>query len=276
MQLSRSPSGLTDPAEPGGIPLQVRLGVSGFDQLQDASHREDVLPDGPELVLEVVDRFRSWFSGGQAIPTRRRPLHPQSGRADKGYAGAGIGIHSPTQERNLSPDNATHNALLTAIRAIGERGNSILKKWRALTRIRLNPERIGGIVQPPSCYQPSNGDATQKTSMLSDVFYDRFRRTDQRLSMKVDIFSRRNATAEISKIVPCATAKSIPPGRREQKKIALITKCSKSRDGHAAYSQRRFDEFRKRDQPESREWSERVRPAWHLAEVNRKLSPAER
>lgn len=64
---------------------------------------------------------------------------------DKGYAGAGIGIHTPTKGRNLSPDNTTRNTLLTALRAIGERGNSILKKWKALTRIRLNPERIGDI-----------------------------------------------------------------------------------------------------------------------------------
>lgn len=64
---------------------------------------------------------------------------------DKGYAGAGIGIHTPTKGRNLAPDNATRNTLLTALRAIGERGNAILKKWKALTRIRLSPERIGDI-----------------------------------------------------------------------------------------------------------------------------------
>ena len=65
---------------------------------------------------------------------------------DKGYNGAGIGILSPTKGRNLAPDNLTRNALLTSLRALGERGNAILKTWRALTRIRLDPARIGDIV----------------------------------------------------------------------------------------------------------------------------------
>lgn len=65
---------------------------------------------------------------------------------DKGYTGAGIGIHVPTKGRNLAPDTATRNALLTALRAIGERGNAILKtRWTALRRIRLCPWRIGDI-----------------------------------------------------------------------------------------------------------------------------------
>lgn len=65
---------------------------------------------------------------------------------DKGYAGAGIGVLSPTKGRNLAPDNRTRNALLTSLRALGERGNAILKNWKALTRIRLDPARIGDIV----------------------------------------------------------------------------------------------------------------------------------
>jgi len=65
---------------------------------------------------------------------------------DKGYNGAGIATLSPTKGRNLAPDNLTRNTLLTSLRALGERGNAILKSWRALTRIRLNPTRIGDIV----------------------------------------------------------------------------------------------------------------------------------
>jgi DDE superfamily endonuclease len=90
---------------------------------------------------------------------------------DKGYAGAGIGIHSPTKGRNLSPDNATRNALLTAVRAIGERGNSIHKKCRALTRIRLNPNASATSPQPPSSYPLSNGDATEKTSLTCGEYW---------------------------------------------------------------------------------------------------------
>lgn len=67
--------------------------------------------------------------------------------ADKGYHGAGIGVHVPVKGRDLAPDTATRNALLTALRAIGERGNAVLKsRWKALTRIRLCPWRIGHIV----------------------------------------------------------------------------------------------------------------------------------
>ena len=67
--------------------------------------------------------------------------------ADKGYAGAGIGIHTPTKGGNLAPDTACRNQLLTCLRAIGERGNAILKtRWAALRHIRLCPQRIGDIV----------------------------------------------------------------------------------------------------------------------------------
>lgn len=67
--------------------------------------------------------------------------------ADKGYTGAGIGIHTPVKGRSLDPDTACRNQLLTALRAIGERGNAILKtRWAALQRISLCPQRIGEIV----------------------------------------------------------------------------------------------------------------------------------
>jgi len=64
---------------------------------------------------------------------------------DKGYTGAGIGIQVPAKGRNLAPDTATRNTLLTALRALGERGNAILKtRWTALRR--LCPGRIGDII----------------------------------------------------------------------------------------------------------------------------------
>lgn len=66
---------------------------------------------------------------------------------DKGYVGAGIGINVPFKGRNLAPDNQTHNTLLTAVRAVGERANAILKtRWTILDRITLCPTRIGAIV----------------------------------------------------------------------------------------------------------------------------------
>jgi DDE superfamily endonuclease len=67
--------------------------------------------------------------------------------ADKGYEGAGIGVHTPIKGHGLHADNRSYNALLTGLRAIGERANAELKgRWRCLRRIRLCPTRIGTIV----------------------------------------------------------------------------------------------------------------------------------
>ncbi len=67
--------------------------------------------------------------------------------ADKGYDGAGIGIHTPAKGANLAPNSACRNQLLTRLRAEGERGIALLKtRWKALRRIRLCPQRIGAIV----------------------------------------------------------------------------------------------------------------------------------
>lgn len=65
---------------------------------------------------------------------------------DKGYTGAGIGIHVPVKGHALDADGGTRNQLINALRALGERGNAILKiRWTALERIRLCPRRIGDI-----------------------------------------------------------------------------------------------------------------------------------
>lgn len=67
--------------------------------------------------------------------------------ADKGYDGAGIGVHTPVKGRGLAVGNQSYNMVLTAVRAIGERANAELKqRWRCLRRIRLCPHRIGPIV----------------------------------------------------------------------------------------------------------------------------------
>jgi hypothetical protein len=68
--------------------------------------------------------------------------------ADKGYDGAGAGIHTPTKGSGLHPDNATRNELISCLRAEGERGIALLKtRWKALRRIRLCPQRIGAIAK---------------------------------------------------------------------------------------------------------------------------------
>jgi hypothetical protein len=67
--------------------------------------------------------------------------------ADKGYDGAGIGVHTPAKGAHLAPSTACRNQLLTRLRAEGERGIALLKtRWKALHRIRLCPQRIGAIV----------------------------------------------------------------------------------------------------------------------------------
>ena len=67
--------------------------------------------------------------------------------ADKGYDGAGIGIHTPAKGGNLAPSTACRNQLLTRLRAEGERGIALLKtRWKALRRIRLCPQKIGAVI----------------------------------------------------------------------------------------------------------------------------------
>jgi hypothetical protein len=80
-------------------------------------------------------------------------LYPHAARglpglADKGYTGAGVGIHVPTRRQPEGPlhtDNRCYNQLLTALRAPTERGNALLGRWRALDRVTVCPQRIGVI-----------------------------------------------------------------------------------------------------------------------------------
>jgi len=66
--------------------------------------------------------------------------------ADKGYDGAGIGVHTPAKGAHLAPSTATRNWLLTRLRAEGERGIALLKtRWKALRQVRLCPQRIGAV-----------------------------------------------------------------------------------------------------------------------------------
>jgi hypothetical protein len=73
---------------------------------------------------------------------------------DKGYIGAGIGIHVPVRrlegqtEQTLHADTRATNALIRDQRALGERTAAELKeRWRALKRVTLSPSRIGDIAR---------------------------------------------------------------------------------------------------------------------------------
>jgi hypothetical protein len=80
-------------------------------------------------------------------------LYPHAARglpvlADKGYTGAGIGVHVPVRHHpdgQLHIDNRCYNRLITALRAPTERGNALLGRWRALDRVTLCPQRISAI-----------------------------------------------------------------------------------------------------------------------------------
>jgi DDE superfamily endonuclease len=72
--------------------------------------------------------------------------------ADGGYAGAGIGVHTPikqpTDDQVLDADNRTYNALLRGLRCLGERGFALLTgRWRTLRHITASPSRIGDITK---------------------------------------------------------------------------------------------------------------------------------
>ena len=68
--------------------------------------------------------------------------------ADKGYTGAGIGVHVPIKHSPDGPlhtDHRCYNSLITALRAPTERGHALLGRWRALDRVTVSPHRIGAI-----------------------------------------------------------------------------------------------------------------------------------
>jgi hypothetical protein len=80
-------------------------------------------------------------------------LYPHAARglpvlADKGYTGAGVGVHVPVKHHPDGPlhtDNRCDNSLITALRAPTERGHALLGRWRALDRVTISPHRIGAI-----------------------------------------------------------------------------------------------------------------------------------
>jgi hypothetical protein len=91
----------------------------------------------------------------RACPTTTGPPADSGGRpallglpalVDKGYHGAGIGVHTPAKGARLAPSTATRNRLLTRLRRRSERGIALLKtRWKALRHVRLCPQRIGAI-----------------------------------------------------------------------------------------------------------------------------------
>jgi hypothetical protein len=77
--------------------------------------------------------------------------------ADPGYAGAGIGAHTPFKQpadgRRLGVDNRTYNTLLRSLRCHGERGFALLVgRWRVLRHVTASPNRIGNLNAAPGTH----------------------------------------------------------------------------------------------------------------------------
>nr|WP_281244762.1 transposase family protein [Geodermatophilus poikilotrophus] len=96
-------------------------------------------------------RCASLRDGPTAHPSLN-PLQPDSSRlwgaTDKGYTGAGVGVHVPVRHHPDGPlhtDNRCYNSLIIALRAPAERGHALLGRWRALDRVTVTPQRIGAI-----------------------------------------------------------------------------------------------------------------------------------
>ena len=135
---------------------------AGHDLWYSGKHRRH---GGNVQVLTTPDGFPLWTSqvrpGSTHDLTAARELalpvlypHVVSGLpvlADKGYTGAGIGVRTPIKRLpgsgRLDADTQAYNALLTELRALGERGIALLKtRWKALRHVTLDPHRIGDIV----------------------------------------------------------------------------------------------------------------------------------
>jgi hypothetical protein len=75
-------------------------------------------------------------------------LYPRAGRglpvlADKGYIGAGAGVHVPVKGHRDQLDASTRcrNRLLCDMRAPCERANALLKTWKVLRHVTVRPQK---------------------------------------------------------------------------------------------------------------------------------------
>ncbi|MGZ3146567.1 transposase [Lentzea chajnantorensis] len=64
--------------------------------------------------------------------------------ADRGYIGAGDGVHLPYRryKNEFTPGQRAANRAHSALRCLVERGIATLKNWRVLTRVRASPHRV--------------------------------------------------------------------------------------------------------------------------------------
>jgi hypothetical protein len=113
---------------PGGFPIWV-------SDVEPGSVHD--LTAAREHVLGAL-----YAAAGKGLPTL----------ADPGYEGAGHGVHTPVKQpadgSELDTNTRTRNALVRALRALGERGFALLtERWRALRHVTLSPSKISKIAR---------------------------------------------------------------------------------------------------------------------------------
>lgn len=113
---------------PGGFPIWI-------SEVEPGSVHD--LTAAREHVLAAL-----YAAAGKGLPTL----------ADPGYEGAGHGVltpvKQPTDGSELDINTRTRNALLRALRALGERGFALLtERWRALQHVTLSPSKITKIAR---------------------------------------------------------------------------------------------------------------------------------
>ena len=62
--------------------------------------------------------------------------------ADKGYTAAGIGIKVPAKTPHPDPDTRWRNELISSMRTPAERANALIKHFKALKHVTLDPRAI--------------------------------------------------------------------------------------------------------------------------------------
>ncbi len=127
-----------------GMNVQVIAGPFGellYTSAAIPAARHDIAAAREHHLLDALD----------AMARTGRPVF-----ADKGYRGAPPGISVPFMPCRKNPATGTYlllsdnqkacNRAHAKLRAPGERANATLKSWRALTRVRMSPERITDLV----------------------------------------------------------------------------------------------------------------------------------
>ena len=74
-------------------------------------------------------------------PYRAASLGPPT-PADKGHTKAGIGIKVPAKNPNPDPDTRWRNELISSMRAPAERANALIKHFKAIKHVTLDPRAI--------------------------------------------------------------------------------------------------------------------------------------